>query len=182
MTVTRRDLGVALVVLAASVAYSVVYNLGIFTRLPSIAGGMVAPLVVGNAAHRASAPVGEQSAAVRLDPLTIPPPPAIDLDTAPTWDHNPFAAFADPRAAAPAPSSQPAPSAAPAGGDPVVRSILFSSERRLALVDARIVGVGDRVRTGTIVVIDRDAVVIETASGDRRRLALKTPSLLGEKP
>jgi hypothetical protein len=62
---------------------------------------------------------------------------------------------------------------APLVADPVVQSILFSAGRRAALVDNRVVGVGDQLNVGRIVEIEREAVVIETPRGERRRFVLR---------
>ncbi|MGH7865335.1 MAG: hypothetical protein ACREQB_10115 [Candidatus Binataceae bacterium] len=68
---------------------------------------------------------------------------------------------------------------APAVTDPVVRSILYSAERRVALIDNRIVGIGDQLNAGRIVEIEPGAVVIETPRGERRRFILRAAPLLG---
>lgn len=60
--------------------------------------------------------------------------------------------------------------------DPVVSSILFSSRRRVALIDGRIVRVGDRVGSAVVRSIEPDAVVIVTAEGLPRRLELDRPA------
>lgn len=90
---------------------------------------------------------------------------AMDVITAPRWARNPFAS--GPRAGAPRPAAvEPA---------PVVTSILFSSGRRVAMVDGRIVGAGDRVRTGVIRRIEADAVVVAGSDGLERRVAIARP-------
>jgi Tfp pilus assembly PilM family ATPase len=66
--------------------------------------------------------------------------------------------------------------------DPQVRSILFSEERRLAIIDGRIVRPGDRLGTGFVQAIDRDSVVITTAAGRTKRLLLHRPQILGLEP
>ena len=48
---------------------------------------------------------------------------------------------------------------------PIVESILIDQERRLALVDGAVVSVGDLVGPRTIVLIDRDAVLLREPSG-----------------
>lgn len=53
-----------------------------------------------------------------------------------------------------------------------VRSILLAPERRLALVDGRIVGPGDRVGGVTVVDITEEAVVFTDAQGRRQRMEL----------
>jgi hypothetical protein len=102
---------------------------------------------------------------------TAPPAPAlrtrmVDVVTAPEWTRDPFAMHSRPDVDRPVAVAQPA---------PVVSSILYSSGRRFAIVDGQIVRVGDRVRSGVVRSIERDAVVIAQASGVERRFALERP-------
>jgi hypothetical protein len=62
-----------------------------------------------------------------------------------------------------------------AAPEPVVSSILFSSGRRIALVDGRIVRPGDRLKAGVVRSIEQDSVVIAAEGGQDRRLALERP-------
>jgi hypothetical protein len=57
----------------------------------------------------------------------------------------------------------------------VVSTILFSSGRRIALVDGRIVGPGDRIRSGFVQAIEPEAVLIEGDGGGVRRVELDRP-------
>ena len=110
--------------------------------------------------------------AVATGGVTIPAPPRVDLGTPPTWARNPFAAIHA--------TSEEAP--APPVADPVVRSILYAAQRRAAFVDSSIVGVGDRVGAGRVVAIERDAIIVETPAGERRRFALRGPGSAGGRP
>jgi Tfp pilus assembly protein PilO len=96
-------------------------------------------------------------------------PPAVDVTSTPTWPRNLFRPPAVPEAAA----------AAEVLPDPVVQTILYSPLRSVALVDGKIVRVGDRLNAGSVTAIERDAVTIETPSGGRKRLALKAPAPQG---
>lgn len=113
-------------------------------------------------------------------------PPASNPNSEPRGDQDPLAtpgtAATLPRTSTEIPRPTPTKTppqpqseiaAEPAAPEPVVRSILFSAERRVALIDARIVGVGDQVSAGRVIAIERDAVVIETHAGQTRRLELK---------
>jgi len=83
------------------------------------------------------------------------------------------------QAAAPAPAREAnLPPQIPEGGKPQappqatapqvsVTSILFSANRRLAIVDGRVVGIGDRVGSNTVFDIQPRAVVMESADGRR---------------
>lgn len=92
-------------------------------------------------------------------------PQAVDVVTAPRWNRDPFVSKTQPAqeaAAAPPPA-------------PVVHSILFSSGRRVAQVDGRIVRAGDRVGDSVVQSIERDAVIMADASGATRRVAIERP-------
>jgi hypothetical protein len=103
-----------------------------------------------------------------LAPRQAPRSQAVDVVTAPQWTHDPVANKS------PVASGRPA---APRQPDPVVSSILFSSGRRVAIVDARIVRAGDRVRTGVVREIEADAVVIVDAEGRERRVVMQWPAV-----
>jgi hypothetical protein len=98
-------------------------------------------------------------------PLPASRAQVMDVITSPRWTRNPFAS--EPRA--------DARRAVVAEPDPVVTSILFSSGRRVAMVDGHIVGAGDRVRTGVIRRIDADAVVVAGPDGRERRVPIARP-------
>jgi len=57
-----------------------------------------------------------------------------------------------------------------------VRSILVGDDRRLALVDGRIVGPGDRVGGAVVMDIGPRTVDVREAGGGRRRLELARPA------
>jgi hypothetical protein len=112
---------------------------------------------------------GEETAAA-IDPTTVAPPPEVDLATTPEWRRNPFAR------AWQRPAVEPVAPALPIEAEPelVVASILHSAERRLAVVNGRIVRTGDRLGSNTIVDIQQRAVVVESSRGGRRLLELRT--------
>lgn len=101
-----------------------------------------------------------------VSPREAPATHAVDVITSPRWARNPFVN------AVPASRSE-----APTEPDPVVTSILFSPGRRVAIVDGRIVGTGDRVRTGIVRRIEADAVVVASVGGQERRLTMTRPAL-----
>jgi hypothetical protein len=55
----------------------------------------------------------------------------------------------------------------------VVGSILYSPQRRLAIVNGRIVGVGDRIGSVTVVGIGPREVIVQSADGTTRTLELR---------
>jgi len=54
---------------------------------------------------------------------------------------------------------------AQAAPDPVVKSILYSASRQVALIDGRIVEPGDRVGLMFVSAIERDGVILTTPAG-----------------
>ena len=104
-----------------------------------------------------------------LDPLTIPAPPRGRPGVgAVAGGAIPFL-FGDETRAVARPSSAVRRAVA---AEPVVRSILYSADRRLAIVDGRIVGVGDAVGGYTVADIEQDAVVFTAPSGERLRVSV----------
>jgi hypothetical protein len=154
----------------AMVAVSISYNVWVFARPASVPAANAAPLVENAVGAGGPVVTGEEVAAV-IDPTTIAPPPAVDLARAPEWSRNPFASVwqprAEPTAIAPAIPVEAEP-------DLVVASILHSAERRLAVVNGRIVRVGDRIGSATIVDVQPRMVVVESPRGGRRLLELRT--------
>jgi len=61
--------------------------------------------------------------------------------------------------------------------DPVVRSILYSASRQLALIDGRIVRPGDRVGLLLVSAIEPDGVIVTTPAGLRKRIGLDRPTV-----
>jgi hypothetical protein len=61
--------------------------------------------------------------------------------------------------------------------EPVVHTILFSSEHKVALVDGRIVRAGDRLGSGRVLAIEQNAVVFVTDAGLVKRLVLEQPQI-----
>jgi hypothetical protein len=56
--------------------------------------------------------------------------------------------------------------------DASLETILYGADRKLAIVDGRIVGVGDLVRGARVVEITPTAVMLRDEQGRARRLAL----------
>lgn len=95
----------------------------------------------------------------------------------------------DPRAASPVEEERPRPQptagksgARAVGGSaeaapfPVVGGILISENRRLAVIDGVVVGVGDRVGERTVVAIETDAVVFREPGGREVRVPVRDRS------
>jgi hypothetical protein len=56
--------------------------------------------------------------------------------------------------------------------DAALGTILYSADRKLAIVDGRIVGIGDEIRGARVVDITQTAVMLRDAQGRLRRLTL----------
>jgi hypothetical protein len=148
-------------------AAAIVYNVWVFTR-PSrstASTSVDAPLLDGLMAGGPS--VTGETEAEQVDPTSVPPVPDVGLDRRPEWPRNPFL---NPRfrvVETALPVEEPE-------ADLVLASILHSAQRRLAIVNGRIVRVGDRIGTATVREIEPRAVVVESG-GIRRRLELRVP-------
>lgn len=163
MKLQRRHLKIVLGLLALAL----LYNLwSFFGRRASTTGPSPAPLLSG------PTPEAGAPAPPAIDPTTIPAPPVVDLKTTPSWVRDPFLLAGETRDETIAQVSLPATN----DPDPVVHSILFSPQRKLAVIQGRIYKVGDRVGNSEIVDIERVAVVIRTATGERRRVELLSPA------
>jgi hypothetical protein len=134
-----------------------------------------APEQSTNAPKPPAAPAPNSSSAQSSGSPALPPD-VDDSDPAPLTP-NPSASARPPGASTEPRIEEPA---APVVADHVVQSILYSAERRAALVDNRVVGVGDQLKAGRVVEIERDAVVIETPRGERHRLLLRGARPSGE--
>jgi hypothetical protein len=158
MTIRRTHLTLALAALAAAVLYNVWYFV-LRPAAPAASAPAAPPPLVG-----AAGPA--QAGAIALDPLAIPAPPPIDMASAPSWRRDPFLFGDETRAVARRVLQAPTPIR------PTVRTILYSASRRLAIVNGRIVGVGDAVGDYTVADIEKGAVVFTTPSGERLRVTV----------
>lgn len=167
MTVRRIHLRLALAALAVAVLYNV-WHFALRGRAPSGAAAAreaaEAPLIVTPSV--AAGP----GAAAPPDPLTMPAPPRVDPAARVSFARDPFL-FGDESRLVVAAEAPRAPAALPS-----VRSVLFSASRRLAMVDGRIVGIGEAAGGYTVADIERDAVVFEAADGSRVRVPLHGPA------
>ncbi|MCX6552763.1 MAG: hypothetical protein NTY02_17470 [Acidobacteria bacterium] len=162
MKVQKSHLRIAVFILAVAVLYNLWYFFGPNARP---AGPPMQPQPI----------LPQQTAAgpAATDPASIPAPAAIDVSRGPTWTRDPFLFGNESResvrrTALQNPSSYP-----------VVRSILFSSSRRLAIVDGRIMGVGDTIGAYTVADIQPGSVVFTIAGGERRRVDVYGPGRTG---
>lgn len=176
MTVRPVHLRLALVALAAAALYNV-WHFALRDRAtPATPASIQAQLARESAEASlivapSVGPAAPASSSAAPDPLAMPAPPRIDLSAPLSLARDPFL-FGDESRQAEAPVAAPI-AAAPL---PSVRSVLFSASRRLALVDGRVVGIGEPVGGYTVVDIERDAVVFGTPAGARVRVSLHEPA------
>ena len=137
------------------------------------------PVVLNKAPVVTPPPVAVNKAPVPMPPPVIAPAPAAVLRP-PVARSTPPALENPPAPAAPRGRVDPAtvrarPVAPPEVAQPfdaVLGSILYSPDRKLAIVDGRIVGVGDDIRGAKIVEITAGAVMLRDAQGRLRQLTL----------
>lgn len=156
MKVQRSHLRIALFILAAAV----LYNVWVFFK-PATRTGPTAqqqPLLQGEAPRAA---VGGPDS---VDPASIPAPPDVDTTKGLSTGRDPFL-FGDE-------NRDERVQAAESWPDPLVRTILFSSTRKTAIVDGKMVSIGDSVGSLKVADIERTAVVFTTVGGERRRVPL----------
>jgi hypothetical protein len=158
MKVQKRHLHIALVILLLAAAYSVWTAFKPTPRVGTIATSQQ-PLM------RSEEPAVAASRTV-VDPLSIPAPPAIDLQAAPAGGRDPFL-FGDERR-----DGYVRPVQRVRTADPMVKTILYSASRQSAIVENKMVSVGDNVGTLKVVEIARDAVVFASSDGERRRVSV----------
>ena len=69
-------------------------------------------------------------------------------------------------------AARAAPAETPLPFDATLGTILYSPDRKLAIIDGRIVGIGDEVRGARVTDITPSAVLLRDPQGRLRRLAL----------
>jgi hypothetical protein len=157
MRMRRSHLHIALAVLAAAV----LFNVWSFMKPAARTTG---PQRQQTARETDAPPT--TAGAEAIDPLTIPAPPEIDMSRVPSTARDPFL-FGDETRDQRLQTAQVAETP-----DPMVRSILFSATRKAAMIEHRMVSIGDSVGSLMLTDIERDAVVFITSTGERRRVLL----------
>ncbi len=166
MTLDNRHMAGSLLMLAAAIGY----NVWVFAGPASRPGAAAAPIDIAAAASPGGE-MGDRGTAVAA--LDVPALPDVALDRLPEWRRDPFE---DLHEAPPVEEAAPAAPPPVVEADPVVASILYSTGRRLAVIDGRIVRLRDRVGNATVVDILPKAVILEFGDGDRRTVALEARS------
>jgi hypothetical protein len=132
-----------------------------------------APVVTRPPAVTNTAPVAMPAPVpVKRGLVVLPPPPTASRPAAVVVEQP--APVAPPTRSAPAPAPiRPAPPPEVAVPfDAVLGTILYSPDRKLAIIDNRIVGVGDEVRGARVTAITAGAVLLRDAQGKLRQLTL----------
>jgi hypothetical protein len=163
MTLDKRHMAGSVLMLVGAIAY----NVWVFTRPVTRLAAASAPIDMSGAPSTAPDP-SERSVA-----SSVPALPDVEFDRSPHWGRDPFEDMHDvPEVVETA--TPPSPPVVRA--DPVVASILYSTGRRLAVIDGRIVRLNEQVGDATVIDIQPKAVVLEFADGERRTVALQAPS------
>jgi hypothetical protein len=146
---------------------------------PTSASSIVAPPIV----HRGPEPAPRAEPPARARDFAVSAAPIVRAEPAPPRPRSAWLASASskiraaraadvtPRVMRPLSSGADAPEAT-GGFDAVLETILYSSERQLAIVDGHILGLGDEVRGAKVVEIEPTSVLLRDAGGRLRRLTL----------
>jgi hypothetical protein len=166
MTLDKRHMAGSVLMLAGAIAY----NVWVFTRPATRVAAAAPPVDIMGASSTGTAG-GEGTTG--MDLAAVPVLPDVQIDRSPTWPRDPFD---DQRAVPAVVEAAPAAPVRAVEPDPVVASILYSTGRRLAVIDGRIVRTNDRVGSATVVDILPKAVVLEFADGVRHTVELQAPT------
>jgi hypothetical protein len=167
MTLDKRHMAGSLAILGCAITY----NVWVFTRPAGGPAGGVAPADI-----MADAPpvAGVGDARAVIDTTAIPTLADVATDRLPEWRRDPFENLQEaPEVVVVSDAPAPAPAIDP---DPVVASVLYSTGRRLAVIDGRIVRPGERAGGGRVLDILPKAVVLELPDGARRTVELQAPT------
>jgi hypothetical protein len=165
----KRHMGVS----AAMLVGSIIYNVWVFT------GGTKPKPTAQPSAPLQELPTGGRSATATgpIDPAQVKPLLDVAIDRLPEWPRNPFQDVRAPGEVIA--TTDDAPPAPVAEADPVVATILYSTDRKAAVVNGRIVRIGDMIGTSKVVDILPKAVIIESPATGRRTLDMKPGSGTG---
>jgi hypothetical protein len=164
MKLGKTHLVVSLVMVAASIAY----NVWVFTRPPRRSAPVASPLPLVETLQASGPVVTGEPAVAPIDPANVAAPPEVDLVRPPEWPRNPFASAVTRQS-----DVVVTPVVEVAEPDVTLASILHSNDRRLAVVNGRIVRAGDRIGSSTLVEIQPRAIVVESSRGRRRVIELR---------
>ncbi len=167
MKLDKRHMAGSVVMLVGSI----IYNVWVFTG----SGRTPARNEVAGVAESAPQVENRGNASGPLDPAQVHTLPDVEIDRVPQWPRNPFQNLRQRPVEVVAEAPEPPPPPPPPPPDPVIASILYSSDRRAAMIDGHIVRIGDVLPAGRIVDILPKAIVLESEEG-RRTLEMKPAS------
>lgn len=172
MKLDKRHMGVSVALLIGSI----IYNVWIFT------GSGKAKAIAPPSASIQTPPSGQPitTSGGPIDPGQVKALPDVALDRVPEWSRNPFQNVRQPEDVV-AVTGDATPAPVPEA-DPVVGTILYSSDRRAAVVDGHIVRIGDMIGTSKVVDILPKAVIIDSPDRGRRTLEMRPGSGTGSVP
>jgi len=160
MKIRKQHLQLAIGALVVAVAWSAwSYSRGSSRPALLAPGGGGQPPLLGR-----DQPGPARSSVGSVDPVSISAPPSVEGATRSASSRDPFLFGGEAREVA---------TLVAVGPDPLVRAILSAPSRRLAIVENRVVGVGDQVGDFKVVRIDRDAVTFKTQSGSPIRVSIR---------
>jgi len=115
---------------------------------------------------------GTESTPSQVRPGSVPRPSQVRPGSVPTPVPESVLPSEAPLTRAPKPAPRAAKHEPVLPFDASLETILYSADRQLAIIDGRIVGVGDLVKGARIVEITASAVMLRDAQGRLHRLAL----------
>jgi hypothetical protein len=105
-----------------------------------------------------------------VDPMTIPAPPSVGRTNLSLATRDPFLFGNESRDVREALILPPSVEPPQDPTLPLVKTILVSASRRVALVENTMVSVGDKIGELTVTQIDRDGVTFQLPSGERKKV------------
>jgi len=123
---------------------------------------------------RGGGPPPSQSIVKSVDPTTIPAPPAVGRTVLSPATRDPFLFGNESREVREALVVPAGVEPLPDSTLPVVKIILVSPTRRVALIENKMVAVGEKIGEFTVTQIDRDGVTFQLPSGERKKAPLHT--------
>lgn len=165
MKLDKRHMTASLALLVLAVAYNIYVYMGPSSATRGRAAGRVDPLPMDTGTPPSTGPA-------EIDPTTLPPVPDVEIDRLPVWGNTPFADVRPLAPPAAATDQQPEVQTEP---DVVVAAILMAANRRVAMVNGKIVRPGDKIGVITVVDITPDSVVVDSPTRGRLTVPMKAP-------
>ena len=172
MKVKKQHLQLAAAALVLAIGGSI-YSLTRGPARPATQNQIPNPQDSINGPSGRGAPPQAQSTVKVLDPSTIPAPPPVGSANLSVASRDPFLFGNESREVREVPVVPASVEPPPDPSLPVVKMILVSPTRRVALIENQMVHVGDRLGEYTIAQIDRDGVTFQLPNGERKKTGLR---------